>query len=94
MRRLVKALPFQSKACSLSSTYTLTVATVDYVYQVRPQDLANFQISIDGAVSEEWVLADNTLRLTTIAELQEILVGGIAQGKAIWAIYKTTIGAL
>jgi len=74
-----------------SSTYSLADGSE---YQVRPQDLANFQITIDGGVSEEWVLADNTIRLTTIAELQEILIAGIAQGKAVWTDYKTTIRAL
>jgi len=74
-----------------SSTYSLADGSE---YQVRPQDLSNFQITIDGGVSEEWVLADNTIRLTTVAELQEILIAGIAQGKAVWADYKTTIGAL
>ena len=74
-----------------ANTYTLPDGSV---YQVRPQDLANFQITIDAGVSEKWVLADNTVRLTTIAELGEILIAGITQGKAIWETYKTTIEAL
>lgn len=75
----------------ISNTYTLPDGSV---YQVRPQDLPNFDIVIADGVSEEWVLADNTVRLTTIAELQEILSNGVAQGKAIWTTYKNTIKEL
>lgn len=70
------------------SIYTLPDSSV---YQVRPQDLVNFEVAISNGVDEEWVLADNSLRLTTVVELQEILSAGITQGKVIWNTYKQSL---
>jgi len=60
-------------------------------YQVRPQDLANFELAIKQGQDVEWILADNRVRLTTIDELKEILNSGIQQGVAIWDAYKAKL---
>jgi len=69
-------------------THTLSDGST---YQVRPQDLANFELAIKQGQDVEWVLADNSVRLTTIDELQEILNSGIQQGVAIWDAYKAKL---
>ena len=69
-----------------SMTHTLTDGSV---VQVRPSDLPNFQIVIGIGASKNWVLADNTVRLLTVAEMQECLDSGIAQGNVIWDAYTT-----
>jgi len=72
-------------------THTFADSTI---VQVRPQDISNFQIAISGGISEEWVLKDNSVRLTTVAELQEAMDSGIAQGIVIWDTYKTVLKGL
>lgn len=57
------------------------------VIQTRPIDLTNFQVSIDAGVATDWVLADNTVKLLTVAEMGECLASGVAQAKAIWQTY-------
>ena len=64
------------------------------VYQVRPSDLSNFDISIKGGVSKHWILKNDTTRLTTVAELGEIVTAGIAQAEAIWDAYALEVGNL
>ena len=64
------------------------------IYQVRPSDLGNFQLAIQGGVSKNWILKNDTTRLTTIAELGEIVTAGIAQAEAIWDAYALDIGNL
>lgn len=64
------------------------------VIQVRPQDLSNVQLAIARGVDRDWVLADNTVSLVTIAELQEAMESGIAQGEAIWDRYMSVIASL
>jgi hypothetical protein len=64
------------------------------IYQVRPSDLSNFVMAIQEGKSEQWVLDNNTVRLTTIAEMQECLKSGIAQGKAIWRNHTDALQAL
>ena len=64
------------------------------VVQVRPQDLGNFNIAIASGVAEEWVLKDNTVRTSTVAELTDAMNDGIVQGKAIWANYKAILKTL
>ena len=72
-------------------TYTLTDGSI---YQVRPQDITNFELAIQLGVDTEWILEDNTVRLTTVAELQEILDVGIAKGKAIYNDYITVLKSI
>ena len=64
------------------------------VYQVRPSDLYNFVMAIQEGKSEEWVLDNNTVRLTTVPEMQECLNSGIAQGKDIWRKHTAALQAL
>jgi len=63
------------------------------VYQVRPDDLPNFNMAIQEGQSEDWVLADNSIRLTTVAEMQECIVSGLEQGKVIWRAYTSSLSA-
>jgi hypothetical protein len=64
------------------------------VYQVRPSDLPNFSMAIQEGQSEEWVLDNNMIRLTTVAEMQECILSGIAQGKVIWRSHTDALKAL
>jgi len=67
-----------------STTYTLNDGSV---YQVRPQDVPNFQLAIQHNQDVKWILADNNVRLTTVDELKEILNHGIQEGTRIWNEY-------
>jgi len=67
-----------------SITYTLNDGSV---YQVRPQDVPNFQLAIQRNVDVDWILEDNTIRTTTVDELKEILDAGIQEGIKIWDEY-------
>jgi hypothetical protein len=64
------------------------------IYQVRPSDLSNFVMAIQEGKREDWVLDDNTVRLTTVAEMQECLKSGIEQGKSIWRKHTAALQAL
>ena len=71
-----------------ANTYTLADGSV---YQVRPKDLPNFQTAIQLGVDTDWVLANNSVRLTTVAELQTILNAGVTQAKTIYDTYMVTL---
>jgi len=62
--------------------------------QVRPSDIPTFQLAISQGVDEDWVMADNTVRLLTVAEMTEAMNSGIAQGKVIWQTYTTALKGL
>jgi len=64
------------------------------IVQVRPEDIANFQIAINIGLTQEWVMQDNTIASLTAAELQEAFDSGIAQGKQIWQTYIDSIKIL
>jgi hypothetical protein len=64
------------------------------IYQVRPSDLPNFSMAIQEGKSEDWVLDNNVVRLTTVAEMQDCLKSGIAQGKVIWRNHTDALRAL
>jgi len=64
------------------------------IVQVRPEDIANFQIAINIGLTQEWVMQDNTIASLTTAELQEALDNGILQGKQIWQTYIDSIKIL
>lgn len=64
------------------------------VIQVRPQDLANFEMTIAKGQDRKWIMANNDVRLTTIAELQEAMDSGISQGETIWDDYIARIESL
>lgn len=64
------------------------------VVQVRPSDVGNFQLAINEGVEQDWVMKDNTVAALTVAEMQEALQSGIAQGKQVWAWYTTELKAL
>lgn len=52
--------------------------------QVRPKDLPNFNLAISMNQETRWILADNTVAVLTVEELQECMSSGILQGKQIW----------
>lgn len=64
------------------------------VVQVRPQDMGNFQTAIAAGEDKLWIMEDNTVRLTTVEELQAAMASGITQGKVIWNNYAEKIKAL
>jgi len=64
------------------------------VVQVRPQDMGNFQTAIAAGEPQEWIMEDNSIRLTTVEELQAAMASGVTQGKAIWNDYAEKIKAL
>ena len=57
------------------------------IVQVRPQDLANFQLAIANNVAREWVMADNSIAVLAVAEMQAAMQSGITQGEAVWDNY-------
>jgi hypothetical protein len=65
----------------LAITHTLTDGSV---YQVRPGDLPNMSMAIQRGAAEEWILANDSVRVTSAAELQECAASGIEQGAVIW----------
>ena len=64
------------------------------IVQVRPQELANFQLAIANGVSREWVMADNSVAMLTVEDMQSAMQSGIAQGEAIWDNYITELKLL
>ena len=72
-------------------THTLTGGAV---VQVRPEDLPNFNMAILEGLNEDWVMDNNDVRELTVAEMQECLLSGIAQGKAIWKAYTDALKSL
>jgi len=76
------------KATRDSSLLAITHALADgAVVQVRPKDLNTLTLAISEGTAEDWVLADDTVRELTVAEMQEALLSGIEQGKVIWRVY-------
>jgi hypothetical protein len=82
----------QNRETSLQAL-THTFSTGEVV-QVRPQDLPNFQIAISLGASEDWVMADDTVVNLTVAQMQEAMDSGIAQGKVIWKTYTADLKAI
>jgi len=74
-----------------NNTYTLSD---DSVYQVRPNDLPNYQAAIQLGADTDWILKDNTVRHTTVDELKEILENGIKQAKSIYQQYIDTLKSI
>ena len=64
------------------------------VVQVRPEDLANFNMAIIEGLNEDWVIDNNDVRELTVAEMQECILSGIAQGKVIWKTYTDALKQL
>lgn len=62
--------------------------------QTRPQDAQNLQTAIALGEPVEFVCADNSVAVFTVAELQEALNAGISQAKAIWLDYTEGLKAL
>jgi len=58
---------------------------------VRPQDYQYLSLAIQRGLAIDWVLEDNTVRLTSIQELTEALDSGLNQGIAIWSTYTEVI---
>lgn len=89
----IVALTSEEKRVALQQTRDAALNSMthtfadDTVIQVRPSDLTNFNIAIEVGTSRDWVMADNSVRFTTVAEMQEALASGITQGQAIWNTY-------
>ena len=64
------------------------------IVQVRPKDLPNFQIATAIGQPEEWVMADDSVRLLTVEEMTEAMNSGIVQAKDIWNDYTTKLKTL
>lgn len=64
------------------------------VIQVRPSDLSNFNIAIGVSLDRDWIMADNSVRFTSVAEMQAALNSGIAQGQTIWDNYAQALKLL
>lgn len=64
------------------------------VVQVRPQDLSNFQTAVAAGEPQDWVMEDNTVRMTTVEEMQTAMASGVVQGKTIWNDYADKVKAL
>jgi len=57
------------------------------VIQVRPQDQQYLSLAIQIGQPIDWVLEDDTVRLTSLQELTEALASGIQQGSLLWGAY-------
>jgi len=79
-----KALKAVREASLKAITHTLEDGSA---VQVRPDDLGTLNLAIAAGQSEDWVLADDTVRTLTVEEMQEALLSGIEQGKIIWRVY-------
>lgn len=64
------------------------------VVQIRPSDLINFQIAIEQGQSREWILADNSIAIITVAEMVAAVESGKAQATAIYDNHITALQAL
>ena len=84
MAAKLKALKAVREASLKAITHTLEDGSA---VQVRPDDLGTLSLAIAAGQSEDWVLADDTVRTLTVAEMQEALLSGIEQGKVIWRVY-------
>ena len=86
-----KALQRQRDEALKAMTHTFEDGRV---VQVRPTDLPNFQTALALGTDQRWVMADNTTRMTTAAELQAALESGVAQAQQIWADYADALDSL
>lgn len=59
--------------------------------QTRPIDAQNFKTAISLGHDIEFVCADDSVSLFTVAELQEALNAGIEQAKAVWLEYTNAL---
>jgi hypothetical protein len=57
------------------------------VIQVRPSDVAILEIAISRGNDKRWKMADNTISMMAISELQAALIAGLEKGEAIWDDY-------
>ena len=64
------------------------------VVQVRPGDIPNFQLAIAMGQAEDWVMEDDSVRLLTVAEMNEAMNSGIVKGKAVWNTYTANLKTL
>lgn len=86
-----KALQSARDASLQAMTHTFADGSI---VQVRPQDMSNFQTAIAIGQDRDWIMSDNSVRLTTVSELQEALNSGIAQGQVVWAEYAAALKSL
>lgn len=57
------------------------------VVQTRPQDMPSFQTAISVGLDQKWIMADNSVRLTTTTEMQAAVDSAVAQAQTIWGAY-------
>lgn len=64
------------------------------VIQVRESDVAIIKEAIAEGIPTDWVMLDNSIRLTTPEELTGALMAGKPQIRAIWKTYTDALKAL
>lgn len=64
------------------------------IIQVRPQDIANFQLAIAMGNATEWIMEDNSIAVVTVAELQIAFDAGVARGEQIYREYMAAVKTL
>jgi len=82
------------KATREQSLSELTYTFADgSIIQVRPSDIPTFQLAIAQGESQDWVMADDTVKTITVDDMQEAMNSGIAQAKVVWQEYTTALKA-
>lgn len=90
----------EMRRCELQRQRDIELQAMTYQFddgtlvQVRPQDLSNFQTAIAMGQDRTWIMADNTVRMTTVAELQAAMESGIATAQVIWDGYAAQMAEL
>lgn len=85
----------QAKADLDAALSAMTYAFEDGAeIQNRPSDAANIQTAIAMGTDRDWLMADNTKRLTTVAEMQAAFNAGVAEAAGIWQAYIDEVDAL
>lgn len=62
--------------------------------QNRPIDAPQLQTAISLGVDRDWLMADNTKRIVTIAELNDALNDGVLKASIIWQEYIDAIDSI
>ena len=57
-------------------------------------DLPTLNMAISAGLNEDWVVDNNDVRELTVADMEECLLSGIAQGKVIWKTYTDALKLL
>jgi len=88
-----EALRQQYKQERNEALFTATVEVDGMIFQTRPSDFENFEVGIAEG-STKWVLADNSIRTVTTAQLEQAFTLGKVQAKDIYDAYIMNLEAL